>query len=87
MVNHIKTHERDVKSLLLAFVRRAVAKKSATIAIKKAKQESLHVKPTFSKHKQKSSMNTYKAGPQARNTHPSPRKVLDKDLSPYVIAI
>ena len=30
-------------------------------------------------------MNTYKPGPQARNPNPSPRKVLDKDLSPYVI--
>ena len=31
-------------------------------------------------------MNTYKAVPQARNPNPSPRKVLDKDLSSYVIS-
>ena len=70
LVNHIKTHERDVKSPLLAFMKRVPAKKSVTIAIKKVKEEPLQVKRTFSKFQQKSSLNTDKACPQARNPNP-----------------
>ena len=62
--NHMKTHERDVKGgSLLAFVKRAPAKKPTAIAIKKAKQEPLQVKLTFSKRKQEPSMNTDNVGP------------------------
>ena len=75
MANHMKTHERDVKSSsLLAFVKRAPAKQTAVITIKKSEQEPLQVKLSFSKRKHESSMNVDKIGSR-----------LEEDLSPYVI--
>ena len=85
LVNHIKTHERDVKIPLLAFVKREVARKSATITIKKIKQEPLHVKQTFSKRKKRCSMNTYKGWSSSAKSKPFTTQSLDRDFSHYVI--
>ena len=73
--------ERREERFVIGLRERAPLKKPATIAFKKAKQKPLQMKLTFSKRKEESSMNTDKAGPQARNRNPTPRKVLMEDLS------
>ena len=84
LANHMKTHEKDIKSgSLLAFVKRAPAKKSAIVAIKK-EPAPLQTKLSFSKRKEIPSIDANKAGPQG-NPKPIPRKAVKEDLSPYVI--
>ena len=81
----MKTHEKDVKSgSLLAFVKRAPAKKPAVVVMKKKEQKPLQAKLKLHKRKLAPSIDASDIGPK-RNPKPIPRTVAKEDLSSYVI--
>ena len=75
----LATHMKSI----LAFVKRAPAKKPAIVAIKE-EPAPLQTKISFSKRKTLPSMNANKTNPKG-NPKPIPRKAVRENLSPYVI--